>query len=88
MIHRIPLDTPDAASVTDIGANWRVVAHCQRGEWFYTGTIADDFAVFQALAWPSPGQQPYLSCVTGRDASGGIVLYARVYPVIARKKTR
>lgn len=69
--------TSEARSLDDINAVWKILARNIRGEWAYCGALRHD-AVYP-LAHSDDGA-PRLSIVTGRDLSGMLVLYGRIYP--------
>lgn len=74
--------TPEARSLDDIDADWKIVARNVYGTWSYCGALRHE-SVY-SLAHPVDGPAR-VSIVTGRDLSGRLCLYARIYPAAGRR---
>lgn len=80
--------TTEANTLGDINEDWKVVALLGAGGWAWCGDLADpkQNMLFRNLAYPTrAGEQPHISTVTGRDWSGQLCIYARIFPVKFRR---
>lgn len=79
MTHRIAT-TQTLSSIADLNGEWKIAATRDAVGWNWPGAMQDAARWFNKAIYPEPGDDPKVSCVTGRDPDGREVLYARVYP--------
>lgn len=77
---KVILTTERVDSIADLTDQWKIIATRADLGWNWY-VSRGDVLWLQSAIYPAPGDDPKVSCVTGRDATGKEVLYVRWYPL-------